>query len=183
MKELKENSLIFAADDALLPSQCRQIIDRFEADPRKVHSSVGFPPRIDPSVRDTVELNISAYPEWKDVDRMIHDVVSYWTHRMVAKFPGLNSRKLTDQGYYILRYLPGAQYNYHCDFNSTSRRQLGFIFYLNTVEKGSTHFDYWDVNVEAKEGRLAFFPPFWTHRHAGLPPEQTKYVIVTWVEY
>jgi hypothetical protein len=183
MMEVKENSLIYVQDQMLTHEECVDIIRRFEADPRKVASSVGFPPRVDPSVRATDELHISAYPEWKDVDKLIQAIVSALAKEMIKTFPGLNSRNLRDQGYYVLRYRPGAHYAYHCDFNSTSRRQLGFIFYLNTLEEGATHFDYWGVRIQPIEGRIAFFPPFWTHRHAGLPPEKDKYVIVTWLEY
>lgn len=182
MLEIEHNSLIFVEDLVLTADQCLAMITRFEADTRKVPSVVGYPPRIDPTIRDTSELPISKLEEWQDFDTLISEKVTEAVARLAGEFPGLRYDTIHDTGYRILRYLPGAGYTYHHDFNKTQNRQLAFIFYLNTVtEGGETHFSRSGLKVAAVQGRLAVFPPFWTHRHAGLPPiDQNKYVIVAW---
>lgn len=172
-------SKIFFSDDVLPATFCADMIRRFEEDSEKVQSVVGHPPRVDKRIRDTMELAISQLPRWADVDEVMQKIVSEAFLQLARQFPGLRQIKVSDQGYWILRYEPGAQYVKHCDWNSTSRRQLAFILYLNTSD-GGTQFD--SVTVEARQGRLVAFPPFWTHEHAGLPPtKERKYCLVTWL--
>lgn len=181
MKEVKRGSLIFSQDGVLSPELCREIIDRFEADPRKSQSVVGYPPRVDKEVRDTTELGISMLPEWSDIDKIIQTKIADALSELSKSFPGM-IREMNDSGYYVLRYKPGSGYTYHCDYNTTSRRQIAFIIYLNTIKRGGrTHFKRSGIKIAPVEGRIAVFPPHWTHEHAGLPPiGGHKYVIVTW---
>ena len=45
-------------------------------------------------------------------------------------------------------------------------------------------FSSFNKTVQAKEGRLIIFPPYWTHRHKGVVSKtQTKYIATGWYNY
>ena len=72
---------------------------------------------------------------------------------------------------------------YHTHTDATTRstvgRSLTIILYLNNVlEGGELYFDYQDVQVEAREGRVVLFPPYWPWRHEAFSPLDTdRYII------
>lgn len=64
----------------------------------------------------------------------------------------------------------------------TCPRYLVFLFYLNDVEEGGeTHFTDLGSKVEARQGRLLVFPPYWMYRHAGCKPvSNDKFILSTY---
>lgn len=86
-----------------------------------------------------------------------------------------------DRGWEILRYEPGRAGVFAGD---RQQRQLGAVLYLNSdFEGGGTHFlrPGPEITVEPETGKLALFPPFYTHPHESLPPaEDTKYAVLGW---
>ena len=85
------------------------------------------------------------------------------------------------------KYYPGQGYHtLHCEDDSPgTNRVLVWSVYLNTVtDKGGTYFSAFNKTVQAKEGRLIIFPPYWTHRHKGVVSKtQTKYIATGWFNY
>lgn len=62
-------------------------------------------------------------------------------------------------------------------------RYLVFLWYLNDVaEGGETRFVDLGLDVQARQGRLLVFPPYWMYQHAGLPPlSNDKYILSTYL--
>lgn len=84
------------------------------------------------------------------------------------------------------RYRPGAgeQFQQHFDaVHNVANRYLVLLWYLNDVtEGGETTFPQLEVRVEAKQGRLLMFPPYWMYQHAGLPPRSgDKFILSTYL--
>ena len=69
-------------------------------------------------------------------------------------------------------------------FNSTIKRCLVFMTYLNDVEKGGTFFPYQQRLVKAIKGKTLIFPSDWTHTHVGQISEtQEKTIVTGWYSY
>jgi hypothetical protein len=56
------------------------------------------------------------------------------------------------------------------------------MYYLNTVkEGGGTYFSNFDLTINAVEGRLVLWPPYWTHMHKGVVSKTfEKYIATGW---
>lgn len=175
-----------------LPSNvCKDIIDRFEKDTRKVNGGVGYgdgSTAVDHSLKKCTELNLSTHPEWKDIDELLFKIVGDKVLLLRDKYSGLNKvNAVSDTGYRIKKYLNnGTEYfNWHIDQSGKAQgnRYLIFMWYLNTVKQGGeTEFKLQDISVKPVEGRLITFPPYWTHEHRALPPvDVAKYVMCSWI--
>ncbi|MGH8145551.1 MAG: 2OG-Fe(II) oxygenase [Rhodanobacteraceae bacterium] len=86
----------------------------------------------------------------------------------------------------IKRYSVAAvdQFQPHFDaLDYCSNRYMVFLWYLNDVmEGGETEFCDLGLRIEARQGRLLMFPPYWMFQHAGLPPRSgDKYMISTYM--
>jgi hypothetical protein len=53
------------------------------------------------------------------------------------------------------------------------------LLYLRTITQGGhTEFAAQDRRIQPEAGKIALFPPFWTHLHRGVSPvSETKYVL------
>ncbi len=95
-----------------------------------------------------------------------------------------NSPKTADL--ILKRYRPGANEKFQQHFDSVhdvANRYFVLLWYLNdVVEGGETVFPQLDVRIEARQGRLLAFPPYWMFQHAGLPPVSgDKYILSTYL--
>jgi len=108
------------------------------------------------------------------------------TYRELMYWPGIS-----DSGF-RLQHSPKNRgyYRPHCDAmpwdaveDSVSNRIAAVIMYLNDVETGGgTHFPEHDHIVRARAGRIAIFPTYWTHPHAGMVPlDGDKWIISTFL--
>jgi predicted 2-oxoglutarate/Fe(II)-dependent dioxygenase YbiX len=84
----------------------------------------------------------------------------------------------------MLHYKPGDFYGKHADAGAGGLMQRSFsaVLYLNDVDEGGeTRFEYLDVSVSPKEGRLVMFPSSFLYAHEALPPvDGDKLAVVTW---
>ena len=63
-------------------------------------------------------------------------------------------------------------------------RVLVWMYYLNDVNNGGTRFTNFDIDIEAKEGRLVLWAPYWTHIHHGIVSStKTKYIATGWYSF
>ena len=89
--------------------------------------------------------------------------------------------------YNLQKYLPNqGYYGSHCENGCryTADRILVWMFYLNTVEDGGTHFDNYNHTMDAVEGRCVIWPAYWTHHHRGIVSKtKTKYIATGWIGY
>ena len=85
----------------------------------------------------------------------------------------------------MIRYQPGSNgYGWHHDemLRSEGVRTLSFIWYLNTLpEDHGTEFKYFDRIIKPEAGKLLIFPSNWCWQHRGLPAEQDKYIVTSWL--
>ena len=108
------------------------------------------------------------------------------TYRELMYWPGIS-----DSGF-RLQHSPKNRgyYRPHCDAmpwdsvgDAVSNRVAAVIMYLNDVETGGgTHFPEHDYICQARTGRIAIFPTYWTHPHAGMVPlDGDKWIISTFL--
>lgn len=73
-------------------------------------------------------------------------------------------------------------YDAHKDNDITVPRIFSLVLYLNDVEEGGeTHFEYFNLSVRPKAGRILMFPSDFSYLHgARIPISDDKNVIVTW---
>jgi len=92
----------------------------------------------------------------------------------------IDGEGLNCTGPVIERVDPGQGFAWHYDQTSHSRqRVLAGLLYLRTIENGGcTEFMEQGVNIQPVAGKIALFPPYWTHMHRGVSPaSEAKYVI------
>jgi hypothetical protein len=66
----------------------------------------------------------------------------------------------------------GEGFGWHIDADPYNpERCLAVVAYMNDVaEGGETEFAHQNVKVAARRGRVALFPPYWSHLHQGSKP-------------
>ena len=188
LREIKPGSFVFERPQALPPSFCDEVIDRFEANPEQQYAGrVGQLRERDTSIKQTMDLVVSNKDDWKDVDEMLFRSLGAAMREFREAFPYFKG-PFKDMGYQVQRYLPGQFYHWHIDGGSheLSQRQLVALWYLNDVPGpgGETQFLYQDISVRPQRGKLVLFPPFWTHEHrAARLDAGVKYIATTWVVF
>ena len=188
LKEGKPSSFIFEIENALTSDICREIIDRFEANPEQQYPGrVGQGAAQERSIKQSTDLVVSDKENWKDIDQMFFRSTALAVKVMREKYPFFNG-PFKDVGYNIQRTEPGQFYHWHIDGGSHgfADRQLVVVWYLNDVTGpgGETEFSYQHIKIKPVEGKMLLFPPFWTHEHRGVTLEQgVKYIATTWVVF
>lgn len=181
LTEIKPKSSIYVTDNVMPGDLCEELIERFEKCPDKKKGRVSG--GVFEEIKKSSDLFISNHPDFKDLDQRIFQTLEGPFQEFMNNVL-VNFRYVRDEGYILQRTQPGEFYLTHFDQDEIyPNRQLAALFYLNDVEQGGeTDFPYLDVRVKPRKGRLCLFPPFWTHKHAGLPPiSNTKYIISTWL--
>ena len=184
--ELKPGSFIFEKKNALPGDVCSEIIDRFERNPEDQYQGrIGQQATEATDIKRSTDLVVSNKPHWKDIDRLLFSSLDRALREFNDLYPFFKG-PFKDMGYAIQRTDVGEHYHWHIDGGSHefSHRQLVAVWYLNDVEGpgGETEFSMQKVKVKPEEGKLALFPPFWTHEHRGVTLEKgVKYIATTWV--
>ncbi len=184
-REIQKGSSIFIGDGMLPPEACQEMIQRFEHDHRHRASALGEN-RVDPNFRLGTEMNLSDYDDWANFDRLLLSSLNFALNDIANILPFLSPRLIfRDEGYVLQRVKPGEYYHWHYDFmfDQQRSRHLSVIWYLNDIDDGGeTEFKYQNVAIRPKRGRMAVFPPYWSHLHRGRSPvEETKYIVTTWI--
>lgn len=185
-QEVKPSSQIYAANNALEPLLCSNIIDRFEAaTDEQYQGRVGQTEDENLQVKKSTDLVISGKDHWKDIDRALFASLASGIKFIRQQHSFFNGR-FKDFGYAIQRTSPGEYFHWHVDSGSHlfSDRQLVAIWYLNDVPGpgGETEFRHQQLKIKPECGKLILFPPFWTHEHRGITLTQgVKYIATTWV--
>ena len=188
IKEVKENTFIFEKKDALPKDICREMIRRFEAQTDDQYEGrVGQAVSKDRSIKKTTDIFTSGKENWKDIDKELFRSLGNAIMEIRETFPFFKG-PFKDIGYNLQRYEAGEYYHWHIDSGSHdfADRQLVALWYLNDVEGpgGETEFSIQKVKVKPEEGKLALFPPFWTHEHRAVTLEAgVKYIATTWVVF
>ena len=171
---------------------CEQIIERFESWDKDDRTYPGVTVSgLDRNIKDTQDLPISGFSEWKDIDMELHKAlqgpIASYLSDILNDFAVLDVKDTEDTGYQIKRTTPKQRgYARHNDSHylipQGRYRIITFLWYLNTIkEGGETEFIDRGV-VEPEAGKLILFPACWTFPHIGHPPKtENKYIATGWV--
>lgn len=187
LREVRPTTFIYAAERALAPDVCREIIRRFEAQPEAQYAGrIGQDGLEAQSIKKSTDLRVSGREDWRDIDRTLSQSLLARFAELAREFPFFAANRFRDEGYNVQRTRPGEHYHWHVDSGPGvfSARQLVAIWYLNDVPGpgGRTEFPLQEIMVTPEEGKLVLFPPFWTHVHrGGILEAGVKYIATTWV--
>ena len=185
------DDFIFEIPNNISGEKCKEIIKRFEKDNRK-HNGKTANPNPNRPAKKSVDLNISGYDEWRDIDNYLYTKLregleKYKLHlRKLAGNQDYLFHNINDSGYQIQRTNTGEYFSWHNDSEPRLGRTITYIWYLNTldpiIDGGGTMF-YGGKQVVPEEGKLLLFPATWTYIHAGLPyiGGDYKYVCAGWI--
>jgi len=177
-------------DNALSSDQCKEMIEWI--DQRNLGRGVlGANPRIDLDGKDDWEVDgdISNFENNHIATQYLLRCLCRYLLKYKKEFGEMDNifKWRLDKRYNLQKYLPGGGFHtLHCeDDGPSTNRVLVWSVYLNTVtDKGGTYFPSFNKTVQAKEGRLVIFPPYWTHHHKGVMSKtQTKYIATGWFTY
>jgi hypothetical protein len=169
--------------DLVASDVCRRIIDLFESDPRKAPTTTTTGPTAN---RTGTQLNPKpqAFPEWKALIEAVEPAILLAMQRYADKYENLlglaRGERIVCTAPLIERVDPGEGFGWHYDHASNSRsRVMAGLLYLNTVSPGGeTLFRQQQRRIQPVAGKIAMFPPYWTHVHRGVTPEAgPKYVL------
>lgn len=177
-------------DDVLSPDYCRELIEKFEANPQ-CHQ---------------VERNIDG--DWQmsftQINLYKHDVFKNDVSYLTSLFRTAVEHYKRDNGIEpfqwpseygfeqirMKRYIPGGKdrFDAHVDVTNldSARRFLVVFFYLSDdFEGGETDFPQFGVMAKPKAGRLIMFPPMWAWWHKAKPiiRGNPKYIVGTLLHY
>jgi len=95
----------------------------------------------------------------------------------------INEKFFCTEGNSILKYTNSQYFNSHYDGDTSSKRVVSPILYLNEdYEGGEIEFVNFDIKIKPKAGSLMIFPSNYAYRHIAHPVTSgTKYAIVTWI--
>lgn len=116
--------------------------------------------------------------EWGAMHSQLDDIVWGYRKSYDLKLHG-------DNGYQVLRYQEGQEYQAHHDHGPGNARVLSLVAFLNDgFEGGQLVFPTFDVTVQPKAGSAVLFPSNFPYQHIAKPvgADAAKYVIVTWFE-
>jgi hypothetical protein len=189
-----DSQAIKIIDNVLSHDFCNHLIEKFE-ESNKFHREI--PTRL--IELDLLNMNyakkstsnifksLKAYDWTADTNSIMESV-----HREGAEYKKtwdpLNILPLeySAEGMRLKAYKPNVhEFKMHIDATSrgSASRFIAFLFYLNDSD-AATEFPLQEVTVEAKQGRLAIFPPTWQYPHQGLMPKNgNKYILSTYFHY
>lgn len=188
---MDDSEFIYEIENNLPSEVCKDIIERFEKDPRKFPGLMGLN-RLDETIKKSTDLRISLSLEWKDIDNILYNCLKkgldeYIQYIMNKMSNNINltimpfNTQLKDTGYQLQRSSVGGFYVWHHDYRyeNNKKRLLTYIWYLNTLnpdDGGTTDF-MCDKSVKPIEGKLVFFPATWTYVHrGGIVTNNIKYI-------
>jgi hypothetical protein len=169
--------------DLVAPDLCEQIVALFESDSRK-KPSVTTAGRV--SIRTGTQLNPKphASAEWKrlmmEVKPAIVEAMRLYALKHENMRRLLEAEKLSYTPPMIERVNPEEGFGWHYDHMfDTPTRVVAGLLYLRTIQKGGeTMFLEQQHGIPPVAGKIAMFPPFWTHVHQGVTPvSEPKYVL------
>ncbi len=186
----RSDTLFISVFAGAVPQElCREIIRRFEDDPRRAPGKTCGPNDSHELDESKVSTDLTIDEEWAGaLWQPFHAGITQSINTYIASMPALQVAPIRWTPYKIQAYEAGAgKFDWHMDAlaGHTLRRQLGLLCYLNTVARGGeTEFYHQRLAVTPKAGAVAIFPASWTHMHRGkVPTSSKKYVVSSFVEF
>jgi hypothetical protein len=204
-----KDSLIQEYRGALTPEFCQFIIDKFEQSQNLMDGMTGGGVR--KHVKASTDLMIHFEREqdedWQYIYNYLMENLLQYTARYLETNPFIvvgegfssNAAKvraaqscfgITNDGLphiQMQRYIGSEGYfawHHENEGGTTAKREMFFIYYLNTLNSGATEFKYNKQKVNPETGKLIIAPALWTHKHRGNAPgdDKTKYILTGWIE-
>jgi hypothetical protein len=178
---------VLALPDALTPDLCRQLVDRFDAEPLS---------RLEMKTAEGgyrfAQLQVSKH--WRDVHEALVPIFrqagGLYADHVVPAGSWPTPQRTGMEAFRLKRYLPNGEDGFppHVDVGdyASARRFLVMFLYLNTVEEGGeTSFPgILAEPIRATAGTLLMFPPLWPWLHAGEQPRSgPKYLLGSYLHY
>ena len=193
--DLKTNNLISIYDNALSSEECKSLIDYFESNDEYWslrQEGMMFGDNIKKEWKDSEDRTLTMFNDEYFNDNIVNHIIANSINIHIEKYktenPEINmmdSWAIRNE-YNLQKYKPGGGYHkLHCEnYNSGDHHTnvLVWMFYLNTVKDGGgTYFSNYDLTINAVEGRLILWPPYWTHMHKGVVSKTShKYIATGW---
>lgn len=177
-------------DNALSENECERLLEIFESSQFKTKSFV-LNQIIDSKKKEGTDLtldfncNLTSH-DFESREILLPKIIKYLS-LYKEKYPllaNLTTWQL-ESYYHIQKFSPGeGYYAIHCEHESSSaNRIIVWLLYLNDASSG-TKFYHQDLTLEAKRGRLVFWPAGWTHMHSGVIPNiDDKYIASGWFSF
>lgn len=161
----------------LSKEKCDEIIERFENDERKYKGVMGTNRLVDTDVKDSMDLCMSSYDDWSDIDSLFHKIVgdgTRWYSDFMKHLRGPSATcyrdefgddyipfdTLSDTGYQIQKTSPGGKYIWHDDSEVIVRgevaRHEGMEYHLYD-ERLYTFILYLNDRKGISDGRTIFY--------------------------
>ncbi|MGH8035481.1 MAG: 2OG-Fe(II) oxygenase [Lysobacterales bacterium] len=170
-------------DNALSSEFCRDVVQRFESDQRKLRGRVGEG-AYRPDFKGTMEIDFADIRQgWEDVINTLDQSLKFYLrHYMKTWGEAFKTVQVHHEGFRMARYNPGERFDWHSDnIGSSYTRVMTAMWYLNTVEEGGeTDYKWMGRAIKPVEGLLMICPVGWPYFHRGAPPVSgPKYTIIT----
>jgi len=147
---------------------CDDIVLRFNRDPRKAKGLVNNKV-LNENVKSSMELPISSYEEWKDIDTLLFDSLQIGYKLYMDHLSSVNNKiplftDIKDRGYTVEKYQANTGFHqWHTDFgvysdNSSNieYRIVGFKWFLT-----ESVIDFGTGTMMQAKGTLMFYPSTW----------------------
>ena len=191
------NQFIWEKKNCLSEKFCKDLIDKFENDERKVLGKTDL--GLISDLKKSTDLYISQLDEWAEEDKIFFDILSEQYQNYLNFLSKINQKfseyfnfgNVSDTGYQIQKTIPGEFYDWHVDSSASlgynylkerGVRVATFIWYLNDIEyDGETEFID-GTKIKPETGKMLIFPSTITYLHRGVSPKcETKYICTGWM--
>ena len=121
-------------------------------------------------------------PNLKNINEKFNKIVNVCLSSYRSMF-NINETFFYTESNSLLKYTDSQYYKAHYDGDTSSRRVVSPIVYLNEdYEGGEIEFVNFGIKIKPKAGSLLVFPSNYAYRHIAHPVTSgEKYAIVTWV--
>ena len=178
--------MTFIEEYKIKPSLCDEIINYHKNNTEyKVVGTIDGG-RIDPKVKDSMDVifyNESSHPTILAFFAALKTCLIQYVNKY---FIGSNHKIHTSSGNLIQYYKKGGGYSqlhYERSNLLTTKRQLVYMLYCNTLKNGGTYFPFQKKTLKAQKGKLVIWPSDFTHPHQGvISHTQEKYIATGWFE-
>lgn len=173
-------------DGDLDPALCEQLIQTYRAKPQQQErNGRGHRAGLERSAWTELNVTRAGDPATLRFFRTKIDLaLARYNRDVPLTLPLPSSAKTADLILKEYRAGSGEAFQVHFDsIYDVCNRYLVFLWYLNDViEGGETEFPDLGQRVQARQGRLIMFPPYWMFQHAGLPPVSGhKYILSSYL--
>ena len=159
---------------------------------RKKKAGVVGTGRIDTTIKKSVDYGVNPedvfkYPIIKEYFEELSFCLEKYKKKYIYCDQGHNPYLL--EGANIQKYKPGEGfYTWHYEnngtHNSSMRRHLVFMTYLNTIPNAGTEWLYQNYKTESIKGLSVIWPSDFTHTHRGIISKtKEKYILTGWLGF